>query len=140
MPDNWVKYDYISRWRVCLSVFQGTELTSVDGINHKIASMSTLHTAGLNITIQIIQLFDKVNNVSSITSNPFFVCLNLLKDLSSCWDIQCSQLLPFLHLASTIDRKCVQFKNRAFPFRNVCVHTWLFNACLYTKSHIHKSS
>ncbi|XP_052791315.1 uncharacterized protein LOC128225250 [Mya arenaria] len=39
---------------------QGYEQVSVDGVNHKIASLSTLTTSsGFNITVQVIQLYDK---------------------------------------------------------------------------------
>ena len=55
-------------------IYQGTEMTSVDGVNHKIASMSTLQSGGLNTTLQIIQLFDKVRHTRIYSLRTFVLC------------------------------------------------------------------
>jgi len=58
----------------CMFIYQGTEMTSVDGVNHKIASMSTLQSGGLNTTLQIIQLFDKVRHTRIYSLRTFVLC------------------------------------------------------------------
>ncbi|KAH3863800.1 uncharacterized protein LOC127866650 [Dreissena polymorpha] len=38
---------------------QGFEQVSVDGVNHRVASMATLTSSGFNISVQVIQLFEQ---------------------------------------------------------------------------------
>ncbi|XP_060599144.1 uncharacterized protein LOC132752782 [Ruditapes philippinarum] len=63
-PVTWESVNFLHEGQVASgtkkAVFtEGTEMTSVDGDGHRIASLSTLNSGGFKVNVQIVQLFDK---------------------------------------------------------------------------------
>lgn len=63
-PGQWESINYINEAQIASGTkkpvyTQGNEALSVDGPNHRIASLSTLNSGGFKVNVQVIQLYDK---------------------------------------------------------------------------------
>ncbi|XP_053393167.1 ependymin-related protein 2-like [Mercenaria mercenaria] len=63
-PVTWESVNYISEGQVASGTkkavyTEGTEMVSVDGTNHRIASLTTYNSGGFKVNVLILQLFDQ---------------------------------------------------------------------------------